>query len=75
MTFWQLMWMLRGCLAIGLIWLVAYGIALEAIERLFIKKGVTKESKIKWRISLIIVVWFIIKRQPIFDKYCNQFWY
>ena len=75
MTFWQLMQMLRGNLVVGLIWLIACGIGWEAIDRLFIKKDISKESKIKWGIALAIVIWFIITRQPIFDKYWDNFWY
>ena len=56
MTFWQLMWMLRGNLVVGLIWLIACGIGWEAIDRLFIKKDISKESKIKWGIALAIVI-------------------
>lgn len=66
--------MLRGNLVVGLIWLIACGIGWEAIDRLFIKKGISKESKIKWSIALAIVIWFIITRQPIFDKYWYNLW-
>lgn len=67
--------MLRGNLVVGLIWLIACGIGWEAIDRLFIKKDISKESKIKWGIALAIVIWFIITRQPIFDKCWDNFWY
>lgn len=74
MTFWQLLWALRGQLFVIILAFVVAWIGEEALMKA-LKETNSKEKRIKGLIVFIIALGFLLLRLDIFNKNWNEFWY
>lgn len=74
MTFWQLLWALRGQLFVIILTFVVAWIGEEALMKA-LKETNSKEKRIKGLVVFIIALGFILLRLDVFNKNWNEFWY